>query len=400
MDWEAFKILTSDRIQRILEENIAMDPSMFAMTYRTNAFPAALVSTQLKYLQRARRKLPSFYVSRCLIPPLAYEQASSEATANLKPRPTGRVLDLTCGLGVDTAHFARTAQEVVALEPNPDLHRVSSYNLARLGHQNVRLLLQRAEDFVENYTGEPFEIIYVDPSRRGTQAERLHDLADGQPAIQALLPSLRRMGRRLLIKAAPGYDIQAGLRLLPDIQQVSIVSYRNECKELWFDIDLQSHSPTAPSFEIVASRQTGVHRRSLPAPQQSWDLQHPAIQPGHYLLEPDVAYYKAQRLDVWLSDTIRGQQPLGFLWSHTAPETFSGRVFVVQAVWPYQPKAVKRHLKAAGISRANITRRAFPLTVQAIRERLRLADGGEAYLLCSVWNKQKYVVLAREGSSF
>lgn len=44
----------------------------------------ALLATQLKYLQRARTKLPSYYRARCILPPLAFEQASSEAVAARK----------------------------------------------------------------------------------------------------------------------------------------------------------------------------------------------------------------------------------------------------------------------------------------------------------------------------
>lgn len=391
MDLEAFNILTSDRIQGILEENLEADPAQFALTYRTNGFPTALVSTQLKYLQRARSKLPTYYVSRCLIPPRAYEQASSEATASLKPRPTGRVLDLSCGLGVDTAHFARTAEAVVSLEPDPELHRVTRYNLDRLGFEAVELHCQRAEDFVASYTGPPFDLIYVDPSRRGAKGERIHDLVEGQPAIPQLLPQLRKMGKKLLIKAAPAYDLQAGRRVLPDLERITVVSLRNEVKEVWFEIDL-SGTPLQPaSLEIRAARLEGLHVRELGDLQATWQAQMPSLEEEQYLLEADVAYYKAQRLDTWLNDQIRGQHPLGFLWAAELPEAFPGRVFRVREVWPYQPKALKRALKARGIKRAHISRRAFPLSVQAVRSRLRLLDGGDEYLLLTSWNGQKIV---------
>ncbi|MEO1451298.1 MAG: hypothetical protein AAFV07_17335 [Bacteroidota bacterium] len=364
------------------------------MTHRSNAFPAALVSTQLKYLQRAKRKLSTYYVSRCLIPPRAYEQSSSEATAKLKPKPSGRVLDLTCGLGVDTAHFAQTAKEIVSLEPDINLHRVTRYNLDRLGLQHVDLRAQSAEEFVARYNGPPFDLIYVDPSRRGDRNERLHDLADGQPNVVGMMPDLQRLGRQLLIKAAPGYDIQAGIRALPGVEKVSVVSARNECKELWFWVNLQAREILPPVMEVIASRLEGVHQRTLPPVETDWEVALPTLEAGHFILEPDVSYYKAQRLDSWLDDTTRGQHPLGFLWRKAAPRHFPGRVFKVRDVWPYQPKILKRKLREHGIGRANMTRRAFPLTVQAVRQRLRLADGGDTYLLLTTWNGKKVVIWA------
>lgn len=59
------------------------------------------MATQVKYLARAAQKLPSYAAAQCILPPLAFEQASSEACAAHKLLEGDTVLDLTCGLGAD-----------------------------------------------------------------------------------------------------------------------------------------------------------------------------------------------------------------------------------------------------------------------------------------------------------
>ncbi|MEL7339784.1 MAG: SAM-dependent methyltransferase, partial [Bacteroidota bacterium] len=81
---EDWKILTHDRIRTLIETNLENDPVRFALTQSNNEIPVALVSQQLKSLQKARLKLPLWYEKRAILPPLALEQCSSEATASLK----------------------------------------------------------------------------------------------------------------------------------------------------------------------------------------------------------------------------------------------------------------------------------------------------------------------------
>ena len=97
--YEQFTLLCTEEIRRAVDENISRDPLAVALDKRVTH--AAEVATQVKYLDRARKKLPSYYEARCIIPSLAFEQSSSEECAGHKPLGGGSVLDLTCGLGVD-----------------------------------------------------------------------------------------------------------------------------------------------------------------------------------------------------------------------------------------------------------------------------------------------------------
>ena len=101
MTTEDILLLDTPLLRQLTEENIGRDPNAVALDKRIAH--AGLVATQVKYLQRARRKLPSYYEARAILPPLAFEQSSSEAAATRKSWRGDVCIDLTCGLGVDSS---------------------------------------------------------------------------------------------------------------------------------------------------------------------------------------------------------------------------------------------------------------------------------------------------------
>ena len=67
-------LLSTGEVREAVERNIERDASAIALDKRVPH--ASVVATQVKYLQRARRKLPRMYEARCIIPPRAFEQSS------------------------------------------------------------------------------------------------------------------------------------------------------------------------------------------------------------------------------------------------------------------------------------------------------------------------------------
>ena len=141
--------LTTPEARELIERHISGDPARVALSLRHPH--AALIASQVKYLQRARTKLPSYYAARCIIPPLAFEQSSSEATAAHKAY-TGRLcIDLTCGLGVDALAFSHRFARVVAIERDPALAAIARHNFARLGAPNIEVICMPAEEFIAKW---------------------------------------------------------------------------------------------------------------------------------------------------------------------------------------------------------------------------------------------------------
>lgn len=143
---EQYRLLLTPEVRRTVEEQIGRDPAAIALDKRIPH--AALIATQVKYLARARTKLPSYYEARCILPPLAFEQASSEACAARKSCSGERVLDLTCGLGVDALYLSKRFREVITLERDATLAAVAGENFRRLGATNIRVINSSAEAFL------------------------------------------------------------------------------------------------------------------------------------------------------------------------------------------------------------------------------------------------------------
>lgn len=153
-----------------------------------------LIATQVKYLQRARTKLPSYYEARCIIPPLAFEQASSEACAARKSCKGESVLDLTCGLGVDALYLSKHFAQVITLERDEVLADIARENFQRLGADNIQVIRSSAEEFLAT-TLQRFDWIYADPDRRNAQGRKLVRLEDCSPNVIALQPEIQRVAK-------------------------------------------------------------------------------------------------------------------------------------------------------------------------------------------------------------
>ena len=67
MTEQELDILAQDSSRELIERHIGEDPARAALRLGPHA---ALLSTQIKYLQRAKTKLPSYHRARCIIPPL------------------------------------------------------------------------------------------------------------------------------------------------------------------------------------------------------------------------------------------------------------------------------------------------------------------------------------------
>ncbi|MEL6135247.1 MAG: hypothetical protein AAFR59_17965, partial [Bacteroidota bacterium] len=349
MTKEDIQILTDDRVRQIINDHIHEDPVRFALTFKSNEIPTSLVSTQIKYLQRAKDKLPTYYNFRALIPPLAYEQASSEQAARMKRFSGGRCLDLTMGLGVDTLHFAQNFEHVTALEIQSSLHQIGQYNFQIMEIDHVHMLHTSAETFLHQYDGPSFDLVFLDPARRDAQGRKVHRLQDCIPNVIELWNNLRNIGKRIVVKVSPLYDIDAALREIPTLTGISVLSIKNEVKEVWLEWgpNVEKHPPLI--LKLFDGEKETEHRfewrKNLPA--------FPSLE-NHprFWIEPDVAFYKARKLaslahryrDSWAKGL---NHAMGFIASDEIEdhEEVPGRIFEVKEVFPFKPKLLKKYLK-------------------------------------------------------
>ena len=362
---EEYALLLTGEVQRAIAAARDRNPVEVAMD-RTVPH-ARLVATQVKYLTRAAQKLPSYAAAQCILPPLAFEQASSEACAAHKRIAGDTVLDLTCGLGVDAFFLSRRFRRVVTLERNEVLARAAAENFSRLGATNIEVVNTSAEEYLRQ-EGLHFDWIYADPDRRSAEGRKLVRLEDCSPDIIALKPLLSRISGRLCIKNSPLFDVDEALRLFPD-SRVEVLSLGDECKEVLVYADGTGPLVTA----------TALGRGSFSARPGQTAPEPGRFDPARYrwLVAPDVALQKARLARLHLAGKADIWSENGYGFAAGEPQGVLGRVFAVERIEPYDPKRLKRELKGRS---AEVLKRDFPLAAEELMRRLGLHPGAELRL--------------------
>ena len=367
---------------------------------------------QIQGRQTARKKLPSWASQDGIQYPvhLSMEQCSSEQTARYKaqvcqrlfhPSPTTHHpspithhpspithLDLTGGFGVDFAFMSEAFDEATYVERDPQLFAISSANLALLCPKAKTICADGTEVL---HATNHVTLIFLDPARRDNQGGRTYGIADCTPNVLELRDELLEKADFVLLKLSPMLDWRKAVQDLGSeyVSEVHIVSVDNECKELLL---LLTKSPSSPltlhcvnndqcfSLPIGPMGPIGPMRPMGPmSPISPMD----PISADTYLLEPNASIMKAGCF-AELSDHF-GISPIApnshlFLSENPVPG-FPGRMFRIEAVSSLNKRDLKTALQ--GLTHANISTRNFPLTAVQLRQRLKLADGGDTYLFAT-----------------
>jgi hypothetical protein len=156
-----------------------------------------------------------------------------------------KVADLTGGLGVDSYFISLQAERLQYIEPDQHRFEVAQHNFEILGANNVSFFNVTAENFLDYQGIAALDYVYVDPSRRNENKNRVFLLKDMQPDLSFIMQYFQQFKVRMLIKLAPMLDIKAALKELNSVKKIYVVSVDDECKELLFDIDFRfDGSPT------------------------------------------------------------------------------------------------------------------------------------------------------------
>lgn len=361
--WE-IEALLSPEVRAAIEENIERNPNDIALS---KGVPSPrLVATQVKYLQRARRKLPSYYTARAILPSLAFEQSSSEECAAHKRFEGGLALDLTCGLGVDSLYLSRRFGRVVASEHNPTLATITRHNLQLLGAHNVEIFEGKAEELLERT--DHAELIYADPDRRSAEGRKLVCLEDCSPNIAELLPRLKEKADNLAIKLSPLFDVKEALVRFGEGSEVEVISLGGEVKEVvvYWSKGATGHTITATALGSGSISVDADNRRNL-TPSEPFEPSE-----YHYLVVPDAALRKAGLVAEWYArEGLDCYGPYGFA-AHK-PQGTMGHIYRIKVSLPYQPKQMKKLL---GRERnIELIRHSFPLSSAAICKALGVREG-------------------------
>lgn len=348
-----------------LLENLHRSPAEFVLGFsHQKTLPIKKLAQQLNGLQRAKKKLPTWFQEPAILypPNLNLEQSSSEATALYKAQwVSGRQsVDLTGGFGVDSYYLAQRTQAHVYLEQNPVLFELSRQNFATLGAHNVQCISHNSESWLAD-TEHPIDWIYCDPSRR-SQASRKFLLKDWEPNLETLLPIMRKKATRVLLKLSPLIDIKALLDTLEGLQEIHVVSLKNECKEVLAIIGQEDGEPIIKTVNLNSDgkvlEQFNFKREAEVKAKPTYSKLN------KYLYEPNTSILKAGAYKL-----IAQQHQLQKLHTNTHLYTSSeyrtdwpGRIFEISPdSW----------------DTANVISRNHPLSPAQLAKKYKLKDGTE-----------------------
>ena len=341
-----------------------------------------------------------------------------------------RMTDLTGGFGVDFSFTSCAFASATYVERNAQLCHMVEHNLPLLGIDNAKVVCADAVDYLS--TLDMQTMIFLDPARRDQHGAKTVMLADCTPDVVQLLPQLLKKSRFTMLKLSPMLDWHKAVEdLQGTVREVHIVSVGGECKELLlvlseeieselkvFCADLEaggsgeaglsggsssssssslSSLSSEPSFPRTPSSPSASSHASLfaytpgslrPAPNSKLKTQN-----SKFLHEPNASIMKAGCFDELAA--AYGVSPVSrnsHLFLSAEPvDGFPGRSFSIERVTTLNKRELRQAL--AGIEKANIATRNFPLSVAELRKRLKLKDGGDVYIFATTTAEDEHLLL-------
>lgn len=388
------KRLLAPAVQEFLRSRLGFDPAKLALeTSNFEGIEPGELARQLNGLQRSREKLPTWHKNPSIYypPNLNLEQTSSETTARYK---AGLVsgkngIDLSGGFGVDSFFLSDRHIAFTYCERDEELYPIAAHNLEQLGAKNLKAV--RADGIKHlKESGEMFDTIFVDPSRRSDVKGKVFRLEDCSPDLTEHMPLLREKGRLILVKTSPLLDLQMGIRQLKDVKRIHVLAVNNEVKELLWECG-EAHGP----IEVHTRNwyRNGVQEFDFQLEDES-RCEADYTQPMEFLYEPNAAVLKSGAF--CMAGSAFNLKKIGkhsHLYTGSGLIDYPGRVFRVVNSYPFSKKSMNRHK----LPKANLSTRNFPLSVAELRKRFKIRDGGEDYLFfTTLEGGEKYVIHAKK----
>lgn len=383
--------LLNPGIQKFINTNI--DKNISKLALQKNPFPEVewiSILSQIEAKTKAKLKLPSWFATDNIIYPskISVEQTSSEKTASYKTSIVSgeSLIDLTGGFGVDDFYFAKKMKAVAHCEINPNLSSIVKHNFEQLNVKNISCHSGDSLEILANLNTK-WDWIYIDPSRRNDSKGKVFMLQDCLPNVPENLDLFFNHSDSILIKTAPLLDISAGLSELKNVKTIHIVALENEVKELLWEI----HNGYSGEIKI---KTVNIVKEKLDTFEFILD-KNPEIPvyglPQKYLYEPNSAIMKSGGFDeVGTFYKLNKLHKHSHLYTNSKLVAFPGRVFEIENTFPYHKNEMKAHLENQQL---NITTRNFPDTVESIRKKWKIKEGGNQYCFFTTDENDNKIVL-------
>ena len=435
------ELCIADNVKEFIEKHLKDDVNRLALAKFPEGIDREFVIRQIHARQVLSKKLPSWAENDELVFPkkLSLEQCSSELTAKYKAELLSTklqeisrkefsedscsladkkriLIDLTGGMGVDTAFLSDNFDKTYYVEMQEELCEIAKHNFNIL-NKNIEVVNDNAEHFLT--LCDEVDCIYLDPARRDEYGRKMVSLHDCSPDVVELHDILLKKAKRVLVKVSPMLDIEMVKKELKDISEIHVVAVRNECKEILIEIQKFRNSETqdfetqrlkdadndfATSINVTATDLREGWNFSYAENEEleaQWTL---ADNVGRYLYEPGAACMKAgcfkllsQRYGL---DKLHRNSHL--YTSDELVSDFPGRIFEVVNVVPFDKKTKKTiwtldfedaKKGSATFKKANVAVRNFPLSAEELKKNLGLQDGSDFYIFGSTMKGEKKIVV-------
>ncbi|MDG5491535.1 rRNA adenine N-6-methyltransferase family protein [Psychroserpens sp. SPM9] len=371
------KLLNSD-IQAFIGLNLKSDISKILLKGTTfEDVSTSDIVAQIEAKAKCKTKLPTWFLTEGIYYPnkLNIEQTSSEIAALYKSEllKGTSIIDVTGGFGVDSYYFSKVFKNVTHCEINTELSQIVTHNNTKLGVENIQMIADDGIDYITS-TKQDYDWIYIDPSRRHDQKGKVFFLKDCEPNVPNHLDDLLKVSKNIAIKTSPLLDLSVGISELKHVKEIHIIAIKNEVKELLWIIENGFNSEiTIKTVNIIEGDKD----------EFSYKLEDESKaivtfdDPQNYLYEPNSAILKSGGFNILAEqlNLIKLHQH-SHLYTSSKLIDFPGRTFKIESIIDYN----KKNLKALKITKANMTIRNFPESVQNLRKKYRIKDGGKEYL--------------------
>ncbi|TPG33304.1 THUMP-like domain-containing protein [Flavobacterium pectinovorum] len=386
--------ILSQNIQDFITQNSGAPITKLAL--QKNPFPETdwiLILNQIEAKSKAKDKLPTWFATENIIYPskISVEQTSSEKTAAYKASLISgeSLIDLTGGFGVDDYYFSKKFKNIAHCEINEDLSAIVKHNFEQLKVGNCVCYADDSANVLKE-SNQKWDWIYIDPSRRNDAKGKVFMLKDCLPNVQESLDFYFEKTDSILIKTAPLLDISAGLSELKFVKNIHIIALENEVKELLFEIHNHYQGEITIKTANILKQKTETFEFVL------GDSVFPFYHlPQKYVYEPNSAIMKSGGFDeVSVVFDIHKLHKHSHLYTSDELIDFPGRTFEIQKVIPYSKNEMKTELAN---QQANLTTRNFPDTVENIRKKWKIKNGGNLYCFFTTdKNDNKIVLICRK----
>ena len=339
---------------------------------------------------------------------------------------TETIVDLTGGFGVDFSFMSRGFDKGVYVEQQAHLCEIARDNFALLGMGNVEVVCADGVGFLR--TMEPVTVIYLDPARRNEHGGKTYAISDCTPDVIEIKDLLLDKAKKVVVKLSPMLDWHKAVDDLDNcVSEVHIVSVDNECKELLLVmernvvelkvvcVNIQNSKIDVFEFEETWQLKKGVQecgsvdnsgssnlltRQLVNSSTEATNSESPSLRGGFrwgpsstFLYEPNASIMKTGCFEQL--ETAFGVKQLErnshLFVSEYLIEDFPGRKFKIETVTSLNKKDIKKAL--SGIDKANISVRNFPMSVNELRKRLKIKEGGSDYIFATTLMDKSHVLL-------